>query len=166
MTATRFTDAPIPLFDKISETEKGKAGFMTDAWVNWFNQILQKLGSAAVVVASSGPLTLQGATIPATDVTGGVLPGGLYRVSYYAQITRAAGAASSLDITIDYQNGGVTQSNVGATVNGNTTATHQSADFFIRMDPASPIRYGIVYASAGVPTMQYSFDLLVEELGR
>ncbi len=166
MSVTRHESAPIPLFDPIAEADGKQKGFLTDAWIQWFDETLKRLASSVPVVASTGQLAAQSASIPATDLAEASLPAGVYRLSYYARITRPATVASSLTVALSWTDGGVVQTFTGAAINGNLTTSYQTDTVTIRIDSATPVTYTLTYATAGAVTMLYSFDLEIEELGR
>lgn len=89
---------------------------------------------------------------------------GVYRVSWYLRITRAATVSSSVAVTIRSTDGGVVCSQGGAAVVGNTTATVQSGVVLVRADASAPISFETAYGSVGATAMQYRLDLVVESL--
>lgn len=106
-------------------------------------------------------LTGQSASIAATDMTGGTLAAGLYRVSYYLRVTTAE-FGSSIYVTLDWVTGGVTRSRAGTLVDGSSTANSDTATFLIRSDALAAVRYSTTYGGA---TLQYALDVLLEEVG-
>jgi hypothetical protein len=163
--ARTLSDAPIPLQDPIARPGPGRfAGLLPDVWIDWFTVLTSTVNQAPNRL-SAVELTSQGASIGATDFSGGgVLNAGLYRVTYYARITRAAGTSSSLTVTLSWTDGGASCSFAGAAITGNTTTTIQSETKMIRIDSASPVRYATTYASVGMPTMLYSLDVTLEQV--
>lgn len=110
-------------------------------------------------------LTTQAASIAATSLlTRNVTQRGIFRVSYYTRVIRAATTSSELTITIAWTDGGVAQTRSGDLLNGNTTTTRQDGVWIIRADKNTAINYSTAYASVGATTMQYSLDLMVEQL--
>ena len=107
----------------------------------------------------------QAAAIASTPiVVVGRLAAGIYRISYYARITRAAGISSSLTVRFNWTDGSVAQFELGAAMIGNTTATVQQNRLMVRVDRDTSITYETGYASVGVPTMQYSLRIALERL--
>lgn len=92
------------------------------------------------------------------------LEAGLYRVSWYARITRAATASSSLTVTIGWTDGGVACTASGAAMTGNTTGTVQSGSLLVRADASSTLTYAAAYATSGATTMQFGLELVVERV--
>jgi hypothetical protein len=88
----------------------------------------------------------------------------MWRLSYYVRITRPATTSSSLAVTIQWIDGGVTLSYAGSALTGNTTGTYQCATLVIRSDHATPMSYSTVYGSVGAITMQYAIDVIAEAL--
>lgn len=164
--------APMPLQDPISRPKRTGLfgpkqddpleGTCSDPWVDWLSRLASQAGLAPTRIGQVS-LVNQAASIAATDLSGGNLSAGLYKVSWYARITTAAGISSSLTVTIDWTDGGVAQQFSGAAMTGNTTATNQGENqLLIHIDTLSPVRYSTVRASAGVPTMQYRLDVILE----
>jgi hypothetical protein len=163
-----LNNVPIPLNDPIAtprrEGQNQKLeGLLTVVWQRWFDQLGLSMEAAPSRVANV-PLTSQSASIGATDMSSGATSAGLYRVTYYARITQAAGLNSSLTVSFDWTDGGVAQSYSGAAMVGNLVTTYQSNTQMINVDALSPIRYSSVYASAGAPAMLYSLYVVLEEI--
>jgi len=164
---------PIPLQDPIAQpariefVKRGqkdpKEGTVTQAWLDWFTSQSDSLSASSTRI-NTVPLTTQFAAIAPTDFSGANLSAGLYRISYYARITQAAGVNSSLTVTFDWTDGGVSPSFSGAAITGNTTTTFQSATFPIHIDSLSPVRYSTAYVSVGAPVMQYALYIFLETM--
>ena len=163
---------PIPLQDAIAQPKRIKfkagekdpmEGMLTGAWLDYFtnqSKLLEQVPARIQTVA----LTAQAASVAAFDITDGALSPGLYQVTWYARITTAAGINSSLTVTVDWTDGGVSPSFSGAAMTGNTTTTVQSETFMINIDANSPIRLATTYASAGAPAMDYAVYLVLNEV--
>ena len=136
---------------------------LTDVWNRWFDQLNLTLEAAPSRIKTA-QLTAQQGSISPIDLSGGALSSGLYRVSYYARITQAATTSSSLTVTIDWQDGGLTQNFSGAAITGNTTTTNQSGGILIKVDGLNPIRYSTTYRSVGGTPMQYALAVTIEEI--
>lgn len=105
---------------------------------------------------------------------------GMYRISIYLQVTRAASTSSILGggtgVTIAYTDGdgSVAQSNVVAmdsptgtvvtTSATNTTATNLIGVINVYAKTGVAVQYSIGYTSVGVTTMQYTAHLVAEQL--
>jgi hypothetical protein len=168
-----LNNAPAPIGEPIAqrrrkgfkEGEDPLEGLIADPWADWYAQQQQTLETFAGRVGETVALTAQAASIAATDMSGGALSTGLYRISYYTRITQAASVSSSLDVTLDWQDGGVTVAFTGATIAGNTITSFQSYSLpLIFVDAASPVRYSTTYASAGLSAMNYSLYIVLEEV--
>ena len=163
---------PIPLQDAIAKPRKRglrpeekdyNEGRITDAWVKYFQDQTNTFSTSPNRVGSA-QLTTQAASISTTSVSTASLPAGLYRLSYYARISRAATVSSSLIVTLGWTDDAVTVTASGVAMIGNTTATAQGASFMVEIDQASPIVYSTTYASVGGTTMQYKLDVVVEQM--
>lgn len=124
-------------------------------------------------------LTTQSAAISATTIYTPTATG-MFRLSFYLQVTRAATSSSILGgatgIVITYNDGagnvaqsvtllGQTQAGVAASVNsGNTTASSLAASIVINARTGVAIQYAIGYTSVGATTMQYSVSAKVEAM--
>lgn len=167
-----LSNAPIPLQDPIARARRAgfgdkpdpQEGQITDPWADWFTRLA---GTVNVGASRLGSVSLsgQGASLAATDFSGGTLNAGLYRVSYYAQITQAASVSSSLTVTLTYTAAGVSQSEAFTAITGNTTSTHSAVpnSFFFYAD-GSPVKYATTYASVGAPAMAYFLYLTLESV--
>lgn len=140
-------------------------GLIGDAWRDYLTQQALDLSNALTSVNTASVAT-QGASIAATDFSGGGLAAGLYQVAVYAAITQASGATSSLTVTIGWTDLGIAKSYTAPAITGNTTATTQpDTALLIRSDGATPITYSTVYASAGVPAMLYDLVVTLRQAG-
>jgi len=166
------SQAPLPVQDPIATPRRrnlGKGeidqfeGLITFEWLRSLGQLQTQVSQGPTRV-SSERLAEQAAAIPATDISGGALNAGLYRLSYYARITQAAGVSSSLTITLSFTDGGIPQSFTFAAMTGNTTTTIQSETKVIEADANTPIRYAVAYASAGAPVMKYRLSVSLEQV--
>lgn len=140
----------------------GQGGRVSPFWQPWFERIVAAV--TAMERLASVALTTQEASIAATDVGASLPAAGLYRVSYYARITRAATTSSSLTVTLSWTDGGVACSQAGAAMTGNTTATVQSDSVVVSVDAATAIQYATTYGTVGATTMQYALSLYLEPL--
>lgn len=124
-------------------------------------------------------LATQAAAISATTIYTPAATG-LFRLSIYLQVTRAAstssilGGATGVVITFTDGDGSVAQTITAAlhsttgtvvtTAAGNTTATNLNGTMVIYAKTAVAIQYAIGYTSVGATTMQYAAHLKVEAL--
>jgi hypothetical protein len=166
-------NVPIPLLDPIASPVRkeylsrkdGKRdpleNTLTVPWVQFFSQQSLQI-NAAPYRANFVALTSQVASIGTTDMSGGALSPGVYRLSYYTRIKQAASVSSSLTITLSWTDGGVLQSFSAAAITGNTTATDQSNVLLIRVDNVSPVNYATAYVSVGGTPMLYNLDAILE----
>lgn len=154
------TLAPFPLRTPVTDEPNR---ILSRPWVAWLTDLVQKVDRDPTVV-SSVSLTAQSASIAATTFVRQTSPAGLYRVSYFTRITRAATTSSSLTVATGAVNGGVTVSQSGAALTGNTTTTVQSGSFAFQSDGNTALTYTVTYASSGGTTMQYGLWMSVERV--
>lgn len=152
--------APFPLRSGVADR---LTQIMSRPWVAWVSDLVEKVDLDVTLVASAS-LTTQAASISATSFGRAVSTEGLYRVSYFARITRAATTSSSLTVAIGGVNGGVTCSMSGSAMTGNTTATVQSGTVNIQSDASESLTYTTTYASSGGTAMQYGLWLTLERV--
>lgn len=117
---------------------------------------------AAPQVLTPARLTAQSASLPATALNVGALVAGLYRLSYYSRITQAASVSSSLTITLNWTDGGVSCQANGVPMTGNTTSTTQSGSGLIHVDGVTSLTFSTTYVSVGGVPMQFSLYVVAE----
>ena len=154
------TLAPFPLRTPVTD-EPGR--MLSRPWVAWVTDLVLKVDHDPTVV-SSVSLTTQAASIAATTFVRNLSPAGLYRLSYFTRITRAATTSSSVTVAMGAVNGGVTVSLAGAAMTGNTTSTVQSGSVHVQSDAGTALTYTVTYASSGGTTMQYGLWMSVERV--
>ncbi len=142
----------------------GANQFLARFWLRYFQSIVDVVNNAARKLVLTS-LTAQTASIGATALDTGSLDPGVYRTSYTARVTTAATTSSSLTVTLGWTDGGVAQSQSGAAMTGNTTATAQNGTVLMHIDEATNITYATTYASSGATAMQYSLYVLAEQIG-
>lgn len=142
----------------------GEESPLSRFWIRYLQSVVDVVNLSARK-RSLVSKTAQVASISATAISTGVLDPGVYRVSYAARITRAAGTSSSLTVAIGWTDGSVTQAESGVAMTGNTTATQQNKTLLVHVDKATNVTYTTTYATSGAPTMQYSVYVLAEQIG-
>lgn len=154
---TQLYDVPtgVPVLERIGRV------LFDSQWLTWFVTMRRLLNACARVIATVS-LTTQGASIGATALPTGTLKPGLYRVSYYARISRAATTSSSLTVTVGFTHGGVACTIAGSAMTGNTTATVQTGTMLVKVDQNTSLTYATTYASVGGTSMQYALDVIAE----
>lgn len=153
----------IPPVPRNNTVLKGLKQTIEYIWDNWFQVVASAIASTPQEIGEVD-LTAQSTSLSSTALVTPALPGGAYRVSYYARITRAASVSSSLTPQIAWTDGGVACSYTGAAMTGNTTSTTQSGVIALVADANTTINYLTTYASAGGTSMQYSLVVRAEEL--
>lgn len=146
------------LLTDLSTRLVGRAG-----WGAWFLAVHNAVDSAALRVGRSVGLTTQSASLAATTLLP-VPATGLYRVTYYARITRAATTSSSLTVTVRWTDGGVAMAQAFPAITGNTTATYQAESLLVQADQGTAITVETTYSSTGATTMQYALSARLEAI--
>lgn len=138
---------------------------MSDDWLRYFNEQQRVIEKATQAVALGPQVNLasQGASIGTTAIPLGTLSAGLYRVSYYFRITRAATASSSLQLTIGWTET-VSLTISGTAETGNTVTTVQVGTLPLVVDASSAITYATSYSSTGATSMLYRLRIDVERV--
>jgi hypothetical protein len=153
---------PIPWKVPIAETFgallTGRAN-----WGAWFLALHNAVDAAAQRTGHALGLTTQAASLAATTLVP-VPATGLYRITYYARITRAATTSSSLTVTVRWTDGGIAVARSGAAITGNTTATVQADSLLVQADQGTLLTIETTYASVGATTMQYALSARVEAM--
>jgi hypothetical protein len=161
--ATTIAPPPLQSFLMDRDASGRWNGLMTRAWVSWLTALVSRLQQAAGVL-NVVSLTDQSAAISPTDVAVQSIATGLYRLTWYARITRAATTNSSLTVTIGWTDGTVSCTTSGAAITGNTTTTIQSGTVLVQADSASPLTYSTAYSSTGATSMQYALSVVTEQV--
>lgn len=136
----------------------------------WADAFIQQSAQAAATPLRLNQVELQnqGASIGATDISGGGIAAGYYEVRSYARITTPAttgAATSSLTIAIGWTEGGVSQTRTFTALTGNTTATSLADPLLtILVDANSPITYAITYASNTAGQMRYRATFILSRV--
>ena len=162
-----FQAAPFPTQDAIVNPNRNFTA--TQVLIDWTTALTDDVNAAPARLRTDA-VVLQTASIGTTVFAVGALGAGLYRVSWYARITRAASAASSLTLILGWTESGLPLSLSGITaigdgvLTGNTTGTVGTGTVLLRIDAGSPITYATTYSSIGATTMEYRLDLVIEQL--
>lgn len=141
-----------------------KGGRLTDKALLWLTDQGAILTSAPRKLGPGLDLEQQSASIATTAIYSSAIPAGLYRVSYYIQVTRAATTSSDFTFSLTWTNFAVAQSFTGTTRNGNTTTTYEQGTITFRADENTPISYAVTYNSVGATSMQFYLGATLEQL--
>lgn len=140
-------------------------GLLTPRWQVYFRDQAQVIDSNPSQVTTPVVVQAQNTTITTTPIPTGALAGGLYRVTYSAQVTTAAASTSSLTVTLSWTNSGNNETFTGAAMTGNTVGTSQSNTQLVQIDPSTPVSYAAVYASNPSGAMKYTLAVVLEAIG-
>lgn len=151
------------LIERALPPAQGWSGMITGPWMDWLRQVVTRVQQASTTLKTVS-LTGQSAAIAATPVPMGALATGLYRVSTYLHVTRAATTSSSVAVKIGW-NDGMALVGIGTALSLNLTTATASNTWVIHVTGSSPITYETTYASVGAVTMQYALYLTVESVG-
>lgn len=178
MSSLSVNPVPLPLNDKlVLGKDRKKYPKPTDIDPNeydinpvWSDAFVQQStqAAAAPLRLNQVELTNQGASIGATDFSGGSISSGYYEVRTYARITTEAstgGKTSSLTVAIGWTEGGVVQTETFTALTGNTTGTHMASPMLTFLaDGNSPITYTTTYASNTAGEMKYRLTVILSRV--
>lgn len=155
------TLAPVPMRNPLLIV----GTWLMDAfWVRWLTALLNRANIAPALLGRVSASD-QSASISTTAIgTSYALDAGQYRVSYTLNVVRAATTSSSATFTAGWTYNGVSLSQSGAAMTGNTTTTQQNGAFTLNVDAATTVTYAVAYASVGATTMQYDLSVNLEAL--
>lgn len=157
MASSQPSIAPAPVTTPLCD----KTFVPIKAWATFFAQVYRELRSwTLALTAQTAALATTTLLMPQLPST----PAGLFRVSYYARVTTAAGTSSSLQVTIGWTDGGVACTRTFTAITGNTTATTDAQGILVSADNASSITIATAYASNPAAAMVYSLTARVEPL--
>jgi len=165
-----LNDAPYPQNDPLTLVQKNHKGdlegFLNEQqWGQWFLALQNNVNVAPARVGETFNLSAQNGAIVATDIGGGILPAGVYVLSYWLRVTVPAGISSSLQVTFTWTTGGFSQAFVGVVVNGNTQQSYASESVpAFRIDAGSPITVAVAYASNPAAQAQFEIDVILQRL--
>lgn len=141
-------------------------GLITDPWVKWL-QFSQDTLQTTPRIFTNVTESAQAASISTTAFPNAQISGGLYRLTYSAQITQAATVSSSLAISFLWTSqDGTSQVVTSAAMTGNTVTTVQSGSFTVNAQTNSPISYSTTYGSVGGVAMNYTVSFVMENMNR
>jgi hypothetical protein len=143
-----------PFRERLIGLDAFAQGILTLPWQVWLRGVTDAL-NAAPQVQTSVTGTPTGASIGTTTLLADTGSAGVFRVSWFLRITRAATTSSSVAVTVGFTDGAVT---------GNTTTTIQQQSVIVRCDAASALTYSTTYSSAGATSMQYALSVVVERV--
>lgn len=132
---------------------------------NYLVSLSTRAYQSAALLRTPTSATAQSASISATPIPLGTLAAGWFRVSWFVRVTTAATTSSSLIVTIGSTDSGVSTTQSGAAMTGNTTGTSQGLAVLVHSDQAAPLTYATTYASVGATPMAYKIDVLCEQVG-
>ena len=135
---------------------------MSETWVKYFQQQGQTASQTPGRLQSVG--VQQAGTAILTTTLWPTTTAGLYRITWYARITRAATVSSSLTLTLGWTDNTVALTSAQTAITGNTTSTFQSGTLTVNADRLTNLTYAAAYASVGATSMQYSLQIAVEGL--
>src|SRR5262249_28801674 len=132
-------------------------------WTRWYLALWGTVAAQPVMLGT--PVSKSGQTvgIPATPFPLPALTGGMIRVSWYIRITAAAATSGSVQLLINYSEGGQPLV-LTAAVMPNTLNFVQASSVPLVVDQATPISYQISYASNPANTLKYNLGLRVEQM--
>lgn len=155
--STRAMTGMTRIFAAGKPADTNEPSYNTEVWVS--NSA--NLPDSVVTYNTKVTLTAQSAAIGSTVILSGPTPG-LYRLTYYHEITRAATSSSSTQVTFGWTAAAASSSS-GVAITSNVVGDVARATQIIRV-ASGDITYSTSYASSGATTMQYGLAITVERL--
>lgn len=157
-------DAPVsPETVDRNTGRKVRSPYFSQEIVDWLIEQQQRTDDTPEQLATVS-LSAQGADIAATPVPMPDLTAGLYRVSYFVRVTRAATTSSEIQIVIGWTDGSVALTSAGTNLTGNTTSTFEQRTLLLAIDANAAITYEAIYTSVGATAMLFKLEIVVEKL--
>jgi hypothetical protein len=131
-------------------------------WVQFWGDFFARMDKAPI---RDGRVTLtdQSAAIATTPVPLSSVSAGVYRITYYLELTVVAGVSSSVTPTFRWTaKGGTAKNFAGAAMNANTLVQYQQDSIVIRVDKNTAISYEAAYASNPAGGAKFALDIQVE----
>lgn len=154
-----------PIIQLDPRTQKPAAGYpISKEWGIYLQTSLAGPISTSVQTLPKVALTAQTAAIATTPIPLPVLAAGYYRVTYYIRITTPASINSSVTLTINWTESGVSLSTSTAAITGNLVTTVSTGTVMLAIDGATAISYQTAYAS-NAAGMAYRLTIAVESMG-
>jgi hypothetical protein len=151
---------PLPLGDPIAT----RTGLCGDTWSRLFAEMVKIIDQTPNQIVDPPSVTAQSAAIATTTLAPAQQIAGLYRVTWYARITTAAGVASSLTVTVGFSDHGQAMTFSGAAIAGNTVTSAQSESVMFYSDEFTAITYSTAYVSNPASAMEYQLFIVLEQL--
>lgn len=132
-------------------------------WIDWLTALTTRVETTPNNVETV-ELNTQMSSIGTTPLPMDNFGAGLYRITYYARITRAGTVSSSLTVALGWTDGAVNCGYTGPALTTNTVNSVQGHTIMVRSDSPPVLTYATTYASVGATPMQYSLDIVAEVL--
>lgn len=142
-----------------------KRGVIVSNWLKWIVNIFTRVYSFGVSQTAAVALVGQAASVGSTPLSLGDPLATRYRVGVYAKLTEAAGATSSLQVSLNWTDptDGTPMQWDSPTLTGNVLTDAIQVD--VPVD-ANQITYSTTYSSTGVPVGAYKLTVTAEALPR
>jgi hypothetical protein len=153
------TSPPLNIREPIAE----KDGIIRRPFYEWLKTLRTEVDQAprrqTAVIEETG----QTAAIGTTAIPAGVLAAGYYRISTVVRVTTAAGASSSLTVSVSFISSGVSCTQTGTALTSNAVNAPQGETFVVKVDAPGPISYAVAYSSTPAG-MAYELTVILERL--
>jgi len=152
---------PIPVNTPIADPKDGTiTTFMRLRW----QQLVDGWQQSGTLASFSSSVGGQTAALPTTAVYTTLSPG-LYRLTWFVRKTRADGAASSLTVTIGFQDlDGLPLTLSGAPLTVDAVTAWQSGTTLVRARGSTDLTVAVAYSSTTPGQMRYDLEVKVELL--
>lgn len=104
----------------------------------------------------------QAGDINVTDLSGGAISNGLYRVTYYLNVTHSAGVGWTLTVEVGWTDRGSAWVLDGTAIDTLGGPLIQSGSLMVKADAATPITYTVT--KTGGSAIVYDFSIVLETI--
>jgi hypothetical protein len=88
---------------------------------------------------------------------------GLYRISYYHDITQAATSSSATQLTLGWTSNAGAETKTGSSLTGNSLTTYDQGSVIIQVASGN-ITYAATYSSTGATPMKFGLAIRVDKI--
>lgn len=132
-------------------------------WYIFFRGLTQTVDQGPTRVGNPVELASQDTSIGVTPITSETLSAGLYRVTYYLRVTTADGTSSSIQLSLAWDDTGVSCTHAFTALTNDTVTLPASESFTLNLTQP-PLTYSTTYASNTPAKMKYALSIVLESM--
>lgn len=153
-----LNNAPAPDRDPFVTEDR----YLSQEAIDWFLALTGSVNAAPARVGVSVILPDEDDSIPPTDLSGGNLATGIYRMTYFVRVTTPDGAGSAVQVNFGWSDDLQPLVFNGTNVTGDLVTSYASGMVTFASDGGSPITYETVYSSTTPNAMHYKLAVTLE----